>query len=176
MFAVEESAAQRRAPELSGDTESRFTLAAGTELRHYRLPYRLRLPTPARVELGARGNFLEASIKAASGGDFIVYMTSFRIRRSLSDANTLGELFTPCPLPAAPETGDFDLTVRCIVRERDTELQRSMRLTRRGVLLHYLQTSYRKDSAEQYAALERATLNPDFYVPAEAPPASDLSP
>ncbi len=167
-LAIEESTAQRRAPDLSGDSESRFTLAARAELRHYRLPYRLRMPSPARVELRPRGNFLEASIQPASGGDFVVYMTSFRLRRTLSEAQSLGELFTPCPLSPTPESGDFDLTSRCNSLERGTELQRSVRLTRRGALLHMLYVSYRKEAAEQYAPLDQAALNAEFYAPAES--------
>lgn len=168
--------AQRRAPELDGNTETRFTLAAGSELAHYRLPFRLRSPAPARVELSGRGNFLEASVRPVSGSDFIVYMTSFRMRRSLSEANALGPIFTPCPLPTAPENGDFDLTVRCAAAARGAPLQRSLRLVRRGGVLHLLYVSYRQDAATQYAALERATLNLEFYFPAEPAPDADADP
>lgn len=170
--------AQRRAPELDGNTETRFTLAAGAELAHYRLPFRVRLPAPTRVELSARGNFLEAALRPVSGGDFIVYMTSFRMRRSLSEATTLGAIFTPCPLPSTPENGDFDLTVRCAANANagGERLERSLRLVRRGALLHLLYVSYRIGAAAQFAALERATLNPELYVPAESTPDPDADP
>lgn len=176
--------AQRRAPELDGSTETRFTLPAGAELNHYRLPFRLRMPAATRVELGARGSFLEASLRPASGGDYIVYMTSFRMRRSLSEAHTLGPIFTPCPLPDTPANGDFDLTVRCAAGADagagapagDVKLERSIRLTRRGDLLHLLHITYRADAAAQYADLERAVLNPAFYAPAETAPDVDANP
>lgn len=143
-------------------------VAAGTELHGPRLGLILRVPRKSVVRKIPRGNQLSVEAESVQAGLYLIYHTSYRIRRidglERSLQNALGDVFGGCEWPQFPARADsFDVIASCEGEIGLNQISRRIRLIRAGEWLHLLHVAVRLESMDlAREILAGARLNPGF--------------
>ena len=127
-----------------------------------------RVPRKSVVRTNPRGNQISVEAESVEAGLYLIYYTSYRIRRPAGlDGplrNALDEVFGGCDFPEFPAgTDNFDVIASCDGVIGLNQLSRRIRLIRAGEWLHLLHIAVRAESLTlSREILAGARLNPDF--------------